>query len=72
MAQFSCRLWLSFRCRLTYSANAQAGVGYAIGQSTDLNLSWRYQGQRWTNGAVRSNGFTSDQNGLELGIKVYF
>lgn len=55
-----------------YSANAQAGVGYAIGQSTDLNLSWRYQGQRWTNGAVRSNGFTSDQNGLELGIKVYF
>jgi hypothetical protein len=54
------------------SANAQAGLGYAIGNSTDLNLSWRYQGLRWNNGAERSTGFTSDQNGLELGVKVYF
>jgi len=54
------------------SANAQAGVGYAIGNSTDLNVSWRYQGLRWNNGATRSNGFTSDQNGIELGVKVYF
>ena len=54
------------------SANAQAGIGYAIGNSTDLNLSWRYQGLRWNNGAERSNGFTSDLNGIELGVKVYF
>lgn len=54
------------------SANAQAGLGYAIGNSTDLNLSWRYQGLRWNNGAERSNGFTSDQNGIELGVKFYF
>ena len=55
-----------------FSANGQAGVGYAIGNSTDLNVSWRYQGLRWNNGAERSNGFTSDQNGIELGVKFYF
>lgn len=55
-----------------FSANAQAGLGYAIGNSTDLNLSWRYLGLRWNNGAERSNGFTSDQNGIELGVKFYF
>lgn len=55
-----------------WSANAQAGVGYAIGNSTDLNLSWRYQGVRWNNGAERSNGFSTDLNGVELGLKVYF
>lgn len=54
------------------SANAQAGVGYAIGNSTDLNLSWRYQGLRWNNGAERSNGFSTDLNGVELGLKFYF
>lgn len=55
-----------------FSANAQAGLGYAIGNSTDLNLSWRYQALRWSNGAERSNGFTSDQNGIELGLKFHF
>lgn len=54
------------------SANAQVGVGYAIGNRTDLNLSWRYQGLRWNNGAERSTGFTTDQNGLELGVKFHF
>lgn len=55
-----------------FSANAQAGLGYAIGNSTDLNLSWRYQSLRWNNGAERSNGFSTDLNGVELGVKVYF
>ena len=54
------------------SANAQAGLGYAIGNNTDLNLSWRYQGIRWNNGAQRDTGFSSDQNGMELGVKFYF
>jgi hypothetical protein len=48
------------------------GLGYAIGNSTDLNVSWRYQGLRWNNGAARSNGFTSDLNGIEAGVKFYF
>ncbi len=55
-----------------FSANGQAGVGYAIGNNTNLNVSWRYQGLRWNNGAARSNGFTSDLNGIEEGVKFYF
>lgn len=55
-----------------FSANGQAGVGYAIGNNTNLNVSWRYQGLRWNNGAARSNGFTSDLNGIEVGVKFYF
>ncbi len=54
------------------SGNAQVGVGYAIGNTTDLNLSWRYQGIAWSNGADRSTGFTNNQNGIELGLKFFF
>ena len=54
------------------TGNAQVGLGYAIGNSTDLNLSWRYLGMAYDNGADRSTGFTSYQNGLELGVKVFF
>jgi len=54
------------------SGNAQLGVGYAVGNSTDLNLSWRYLGLAYDNGASRPNGFTSYQNGVELGVKFFF
>jgi len=54
------------------SGNAQAGVGLALGQNTDLNLSWRYFGLAYNNGAQRSTGFTSDQNGVEVGLKFFF
>jgi hypothetical protein len=54
------------------SGNAQAGVGIALGNNTDLNLSWRYLGVAWSNGAERSTGFTSHQNGIELGLKFFF
>jgi hypothetical protein len=54
------------------SGNAQVGVGYAVGNNTDLNLSWRYQGLRWSNGAERSNGFSLDENGFEMGVKFFF
>ncbi|MEB3348486.1 MAG: hypothetical protein VKO00_00490 [Cyanobacteriota bacterium] len=54
------------------SGNAQAGVGIALGNSTELTASWRYLGLAWSNGAERSTGFTSDQNGMELGLKVVF
>jgi len=54
------------------SGNAQVGLGYAIGNNTDLNLSWRYQGLAFRNGAQRPNGFTSDQNGVEIGVKFFF
>lgn len=54
------------------SGKAQAGVGVALGNNTDLNVSWRYLGLAYNNGAPRSNGFTSNQNGIELGLKFYF
>ena len=54
------------------SGNAQLGLGYAVGNSTDLNLSWRYMGLAYDNGASRPNGFTSYQNGVEVGLKFFF
>lgn len=54
------------------TGNAQLGVGYAVGNNTDLNLSWRYFGQAFNNGAARANGFTSYQNGIELGLTFFF
>ncbi len=53
------------------SGNAQVGFGYAVGNNTDLNLSWRYLGLRWANGNG-SNGFSLDQNGVEVGVKFFF
>lgn len=54
------------------SGNAQIGVGLAVGNNTDLNLSWRYQGIAYSNGASRSTGYSSDQSGVELGLKFFF
>ena len=54
------------------SGNAQLGLGYALGNRTDLNLSWRYFGIAFDNGADRPNGYTSNQNGVEIGLKVFF
>jgi hypothetical protein len=54
------------------TGNAQVGLGYAIGDNTDLNLSWRYFGLEWNNGAERANGYTSFQNGIEVGVKFFF
>ena len=53
------------------SGNAQLGVGYAIGNSTDINLSWRYFGLDYNNGRQPDNGFSTYQNGLELGLKFF-
>ena len=54
------------------SGNAQVGLGYAIGDNTDLNLSWRYMGLKWNNGASDANGFSSNLNGIEIGVKFFF
>jgi hypothetical protein len=56
----------------SFSANAQLGLGYAVGNSTDINLSWRYMGLAYDNGASRPNGFASYQNGVEVGLKFFF
>lgn len=54
------------------SGNAQVGLGYAIGDNTDLNVSWRYMGLKWNNGDAQSNGFVTNLNGIEVGVKVFF
>ena len=54
------------------SGNAQIGLGYAIGDNTDLNLSWRYLSIRYQNEKNPDSGFSSYQNGIELGLKFFF
>jgi hypothetical protein len=54
------------------SGNAQVGVGIALGNNTQLDLSWRYFGLDWSNGADRETGFSVRQNGFEAGLKFFF
>lgn len=54
------------------SGNTQLGLGYAVGNNTDLNLSWRFMGLAFENGASQPSGFTNNQNGVEIGLKVFF
>ena len=54
------------------SWNAQAGLGYAIGNSTQLNLSWRLLHLGGSNGAPQPNAFDINENGIEAGVKVFF
>lgn len=55
------------------SGNAQLGLAYAVGNNTQLRISWRYFGIAYNNGETPDdNGFTSNQNGIELGLKVLF
>lgn len=54
------------------SWNAQAGVGYAIGNSTQLNLSWRKLHLGGSNGATPQNAFLINENGIEVGVKFFF
>ncbi len=54
------------------SGNAQVGLGYAVGDNTDLNLSWRYMGLKWNNGDQQANGFSVNMNGIEVGVKFFF
>ena len=54
------------------SGNAQAGVGYAIGNSTQLDLSWRYLYLARDNGETPNTAYTIDQNGIEAGVKFFF
>ncbi|MDM7937553.1 MAG: hypothetical protein QUV06_08860 [Cyanobium sp. CZS 48M] len=55
-----------------YSANAQVGMGYAVGNNTQLNLSWRYMHLGGTNDQSPQNAYSINQNGVELGAKFFF
>ncbi|MFZ0407559.1 MAG: hypothetical protein WAM11_05550 [Cyanobium sp.] len=54
------------------SGNAQAGVGYAIGNSTQLDVSWRYLYLARDNGETPNTAYAIDQNGIEVGVKFFF
>lgn len=54
------------------SGNAQVGLAYAVGNNTQLRVSWRYFGINYDNGKNPDNGFSSYQNGLEFGVKMFF
>jgi hypothetical protein len=56
----------------SYSGNAQAGLGYAVGNSTQLDLSWRYLHLAANNGKDPANAYVIGQNGVELGVKFFF
>lgn len=54
------------------TGNAQVGLGVALGANTQLDLSWRYFGLDYSNGATRETGLNVRQNGIELGLKFFF
>jgi opacity protein-like surface antigen len=55
-----------------YSWNTQLGLGYAIGNSTQLNVSWRYQHLGGSNSQVPENAYNIYKNGIEAGVKFFF
>jgi hypothetical protein len=56
----------------SFSANAQVGLGYAVGNSTQIDLSWRYLHMAADNGRQRPNAYVVGENGIELGLKFFF
>ena len=54
------------------SGNAQVGLGYAVGNNTDLNISWRYSGINYNTGDTPDSGYSSYRNGFEIGLKFFF
>ena len=56
----------------SFSGNAQAGLGYAVGNSTQLDVSWRYLHLAANNGKDPANAYVIGQNGVELGVKFFF
>jgi hypothetical protein len=47
-------------------------VGYAVGNSTQLDLSWRYLHLDRDNGQSPRSAYLINQNGVELGVKFFF
>jgi hypothetical protein len=54
------------------SGNAQVGLGYAVGNNTDLNISWRHAGINYNTGDIPDSGYSSYRNGFEIGLKFFF
>ena len=54
------------------SGTAQAGIAYALGNSAQISLSYKYFGITYFEGGSENNGYSSYQSGVNLGLRWLF
>ena len=54
------------------SGTAQAGIAYALGNSAQVSLSYKYFGIAYFEGGSENNGYSSHQSGVNLGLRWLF
>jgi len=54
------------------SGTAQAGISYALGNSAQVSLSYKYFGIAYFEGGNENNGYSSYQSGVNLGLRWLF
>ena len=54
------------------SGTAQAGIAYALGNSAQVSLSYKYFGIAYFEGGSENNGYSSYQSGVNLGLRWLF
>ena len=54
------------------SGTAQAGIAYALGNSAQVSLSYKYFGIAYFEGGGDNNGYSSYQSGVNLGLRWLF
>ena len=54
------------------SGTAQAGIAYALGNSAQISLSYKYFGIAYFEGGSENNGYSSYQSGVNLGLRWLF
>ena len=54
------------------SGTAQAGIAYALGNSAQISLSYKYFGIAYFEGGRENNGYSSYQSGVNLGLRWLF
>ena len=54
------------------SGTAQAGIAYALGNSAQISLSYKYFGIAYFEGGSDNNGYSSYQSGVNLGLRWLF
>lgn len=54
------------------TGTAQAGIAYALGNSAQISLSYKYFGIAYFEGGSENNGYSSYQSGVNLGLRWLF
>ncbi|WP_255475941.1 hypothetical protein [Synechococcus sp. BIOS-E4-1] len=54
------------------SGTAQVGIAYALGNSAQISLSYKYFGIAYFEGGRENNGYSSYQSGVNLGLRWLF